>query len=189
MNVKPYLRNKAQNTFCPGFRPSCKARKCSCLLMLSWRDSPFHLWHITSIIYSRILHTETWYCLKLSWPWTHHEYTRGFFVGQIKCLIRCAIGTRNYQINRIESKLFLHLLPEQDLLDQGFMKLENSKVSFMLFHRFEPWESQRVALLKTNTVYFISNIVCCSEWFTWVQNGMILPIHTHRNSWQDHSTY
>lgn len=39
-------------TFIPGFNSSCKARKCSCRLMLSLKDSPFHLkcqerWGIT----------------------------------------------------------------------------------------------------------------------------------------------
>lgn len=39
----PPIPHPTSNTFCPGFKPSCNARKCSCLLMLSLSDSPFHL--------------------------------------------------------------------------------------------------------------------------------------------------
>lgn len=42
-NVVRFTRDKMNQTFCPGFSPSCSARKCSCLLMLSLRDSPFIL--------------------------------------------------------------------------------------------------------------------------------------------------
>lgn len=45
------MPHPTSRTLCPGFKPNCKARKCSCLLMLSWKDSPLHLqslsfqWH------------------------------------------------------------------------------------------------------------------------------------------------
>lgn len=44
--ISQSLYGKPQTLY-PGFKSNCKARKCSCLLMLSRRDSPFHLeWKI-----------------------------------------------------------------------------------------------------------------------------------------------
>uniref|UniRef100_A0A0A9D237 Smt1 n=1 Tax=Arundo donax TaxID=35708 RepID=A0A0A9D237_ARUDO len=39
----PPIPQPTSKTFIPGFNPSCRARKCSCRLMLSRKDSPLHL--------------------------------------------------------------------------------------------------------------------------------------------------